>query len=237
MTKFIAVGPHAGKTITLGRFEFVDGVYEYEGPTDEEHLVAKTLEDQFSAVREDRAEEAQATYEDLVAKTALEEPKQTPSAVEEGVKDRLVARRFIVERLSPEAVYGKGEAADRVMAMMQKLIEEDALASGMELGDYFKQEFGDGRQPEQKQPESQGDGGGLKQPEPQGDGGQQPAKPETVADALKLLDASNDEHWTSRGIPSVDAVSASLGRAVTRAEIEEAIPDFNRTAAKAAASN
>lgn len=225
MTKFIAVGPHAGKTITLGRFEFVDGVYEYEGPADEEHLVAKTIEDQFSAVREDRAEEAQAAYEELVARTALEEPKQTPSAVEEGVKDRLVARRFIVERLSPEAVYGKGEAADRVMAMMQKLIEEDALASGMELGDYVKQEFGDGRQPEQKQPE------------PQGDGGQQPAKPETVADALKFLDASNDEHWTSRGIPSVDAVSASLGRAVTRAEIEEAIPDFNRTAAKAAAPN
>lgn len=217
MTKFIAVGPHAGKTITLGRFEFVDGVYDYDGPSDEEHLVAKTLEDQFSAVREDRAEEAQAAYEDLVAKTALEEPKQTPSAVEEGVKDRLVARRFIVERLSPEAVYGKGEAADRVMAMMQKLIEEDALASGMELGD--------GRQ------------SGQKQPEPQGDGGQQSAKLETVADALKLLDASNDEHWTSRGIPSVDAVSASLGRAVTRAEIEEAIPGFNRTAAKAAASN
>lgn len=221
MTKFIAVGPHAGKTITLGRFEFVDGVYEYEGPADEEHLVAKTLEDQFSVVREDRAEEAQAAYEDLVARTALEEPKQTPSAVEEGVKDRLVARRFIVERLSPEAVYGKGEAADRVMATMQKLIEEDALAAGMDLGDYVKKEFGNGRE----------------QPEPQGNGGQQPPKPETVVDALKLLNASNDEHWTSRGMPSVDAVSASLGRAVTRAEIEEALPDFNRTAAKAAAAN
>lgn len=219
MTKFIAVGPHAGKTITLGRFEFVDGVYEYDGPEDEEHLVAKTLEDQFSAVREDRADEAQAAYEELVAKTALEEPKQTPSAVEEGVKDRLVARRFIVERLSPEAVYGKGEAADRVMVTMQKLIEEDALAAGMDLGDYVKKEFGDGRE------------------QPQDDGGQQPTKPETVVEALKLLDASNDEHWTSRGVPSVDAVSASLGRAVTRAEIEEALPDFNRTAAKAAATN
>jgi len=59
-------------------------------------------------------------------------------------------------------------------------------------------------------------------------------KPETVAEALNMLDPEDDSHWTSRKLPQVDEVEKLMGRSVTRAEIEEAAPDFDRDAAKAA---
>ena len=59
-------------------------------------------------------------------------------------------------------------------------------------------------------------------------------KPETIVEALNMLDPENDEHWTSRKLAQVDEVEKLLGREVTRAEIEEAAPDFDREAAKAA---
>lgn len=71
-----------------------------------------------------------------------------------------------------------------------------------------------------------------KKVEPTKDDGVEP-RPESVAEALSMLDASNDSHWNSRKQPSVDALVALLGRTVTRAEIEEAAPGFDRDAAKA----
>lgn len=64
--------------------------------------------------------------------------------------------------------------------------------------------------------------------------GQKSAKPETVADALQGLDPDKDTDWTGQGLPSVDAVTAAMGRTVTRKEIEEAGEGFTRAAAKAA---
>lgn len=53
---------------------------------------------------------------------------------------------------------------------------------------------------------------------------------ETLAEALSLLKKDLNAHWTGQGLPSVDAVAALLGRAVTRKEIEEAAPGFKRPA-------
>ena len=62
------------------------------------------------------------------------------------------------------------------------------------------------------------------------------AKPEPAGDditaAIDLLDPANDEHSTNAGLPAVDAVSALVGRTVTRAEINAAAPDFMRPAAE-----
>lgn len=49
-----------------------------------------------------------------------------------------------------------------------------------------------------------------------------------IAAAIDLLDADDDKHWTNAGLPAVDAISALVGRTVTRAEINEAAPDFMR---------
>lgn len=49
-----------------------------------------------------------------------------------------------------------------------------------------------------------------------------------IAEALEKLDPLDDEQWTSDGAPLVHAVSAILGRAVSRKEIIEANPHFTR---------
>ena len=52
-----------------------------------------------------------------------------------------------------------------------------------------------------------------------------------IASAIALLDPADDAHWTEAGLPAVDAVKAIVGRNVTRAEINDAAPDFMRPAA------
>jgi hypothetical protein len=56
-----------------------------------------------------------------------------------------------------------------------------------------------------------------------------------IKEALLRLDAENDEHWTSTGLPKVEAVVASLKYlnplfegTVKRGEIEDALPNFDR---------
>lgn len=56
--------------------------------------------------------------------------------------------------------------------------------------------------------------------------------PPLVAHAVSQLDAENNEHWTKAGEPAVDAVKAIVGGEVTRADIEAAMPGFDRKAAK-----
>lgn len=62
------------------------------------------------------------------------------------------------------------------------------------------------------------------------DNGGETEKPETITEALSLLDPATDTDWTGQGLPSVDAVAALLGVKVTRKEIEEAAPGFKRPA-------
>lgn len=52
-----------------------------------------------------------------------------------------------------------------------------------------------------------------------------------VKAGLALLDPGNTDHWTAAGLPAVGAVGEILGEAVTRAQIAEAWPGFDREAA------
>lgn len=47
--------------------------------------------------------------------------------------------------------------------------------------------------------------------------------------ALDQLDPKDDEQWTSTGQPRVEAVATILGQPVTRQELTNAHPDFNRS--------
>lgn len=52
---------------------------------------------------------------------------------------------------------------------------------------------------------------------------------EQVREALTKLDVADSNHWTNEGLPALDAVKAMLdGRKVTRSEVTEAAPMFNR---------
>lgn len=50
-----------------------------------------------------------------------------------------------------------------------------------------------------------------------------------IKTALSRLDPENEAHWTSDGLPRVEAVSELVGQPVTRKEITTAWPEFNLT--------
>lgn len=258
-TKFYAVGPHEGKTVSLDRFDFVDGVYTFTGSPQETELVAKTLRTQYQAYPEAEFEEAKKAYDDAQAEAVLAEPETTPAISEMNLKQRIVARRFLDEGLDPDSVYGPGEAANLVKANMDALRAEEAEGSDLvataeeiaaqrvraeqerreaELAEQARLAAEQQGQSGEPAPENTSPSGEQAHEQPQDNGGgeQAPveAKIETVADALQALDPANDEHWTSRGVPSIEAMTKMLGRAVTRAEIEAVAPDYTRSVAKAA---
>lgn len=255
-TKFYAVGPHEGKTISLDRFDFVEGVYTFTGSPDETALVTKALRDHYQAVPEAEFEAAKKAFDEAQADAVLAEPEMTPALSEMNLKQRLVARRFIDEGLDPDSVYGVGEAANLAKANIAALLAEEAEGSDLvataeeiaaarvkaeqdrraaELAEQAEKERlaqeqkgVDPEKPEGEQTseQSQDNGGGEQKPEG--------AKIETVADALQALDPANEEHWTARGVPSIEAMTKMLGRVVTRAEIEAVAPEYTRSVAKAA---
>lgn len=51
---------------------------------------------------------------------------------------------------------------------------------------------------------------------------------EQVKSALDLLDHGDKAHWTARGLPNTEAVSALVGFPVERKDINEIAPDFQR---------
>lgn len=63
---------------------------------------------------------------------------------------------------------------------------------------------------------------------PEGDG---EITADEITAALELLDGSEDKHWTSAGLPAVEAVAELAGKSVTRAAIEAIAPDLKRPAA------
>lgn len=222
-TKFVAVGPHAGKTILLANFQFIDGVFVFEGSDTEAALIGHTLATQYSAHREDRAAKAVERYESALAEAALAEPEASTLQAEEAtLKERLIARRFLIENLSPDTAYGKGPAADRIKSVMADILKEEGVQN-------FEPSDAETPEPIVVEPVAVTAVVSV--------GGEVTAvakakEPITVAEALAVLDRNNDMHWTARGIPSVDAVSSILARGVTRSEIEAVAPDLTRTTAR-----
>lgn len=51
----------------------------------------------------------------------------------------------------------------------------------------------------------------------------------SLVDSLAKLDPNNDEHWTTNGDPLLNVVKDLHGSAVTRAQINEAVPGFSRS--------
>ncbi|MCI0391686.1 MAG: hypothetical protein MOB07_23320 [Acidobacteria bacterium] len=61
---------------------------------------------------------------------------------------------------------------------------------------------------------------------------------QAIIDALHQLDPNNDEHWTSKGLPQTSVVATLSGvLTLTRAELLDTAPYFNRTEARRLASD
>lgn len=58
----------------------------------------------------------------------------------------------------------------------------------------------------------------------------------TIRVASTKLDVENDDHWTQDGLPGLEAIHQFTGnQRIKRADVTNALPDFNREAARAAA--
>lgn len=55
---------------------------------------------------------------------------------------------------------------------------------------------------------------------------------EEILEALLGLSPGNDEHWTTDGLPRLDAVENLLGASVTRKQLTNAAPEFTRGVAQ-----
>jgi hypothetical protein len=69
--------------------------------------------------------------------------------------------------------------------------------------------------------------------------GQVDAEPALTNDklvaAILSLDPANDDHWTGQGLPTMSAIEAAYGSTdITRKDVEEKLPGWNRTKAQAA---
>jgi hypothetical protein len=51
---------------------------------------------------------------------------------------------------------------------------------------------------------------------------------EEILEAVQALDPANDEHWTTDGLPRLDAVENLLGAGVSRKNVTNAAPDYTR---------
>lgn len=49
-----------------------------------------------------------------------------------------------------------------------------------------------------------------------------------IKEALAQLDAFDDDQWTADGLPKLDVVSGMVGERVTRQQVTDAAPQFNR---------
>ena len=67
-----------------------------------------------------------------------------------------------------------------------------------------------------------------------GGNGQQADVNMKLANAIRALDADNDEHWTQDGKPAIAAIQNVYGQTgFTRKDVEAAVPNFTRDVARA----
>lgn len=68
------------------------------------------------------------------------------------------------------------------------------------------------------------------EPEPEKVEKKQEAPPLTLVDAIYSLDREEDDDWTKSGMPHLKRLEEKMGRFVSRAEVDQAAPDYTRPA-------
>lgn len=157
--KFVLVGPHAGKTISLGGHPFVDGVFDF-GPDG-----AGVVPGPDEVAKKGR----------ILAKLYQAYPEGSPEL--DAAKARIKGDKPIEGRLDVE----------------KREDEQQAAA------------------------------------QPAGAGGSDRARQGAIRTALTKLDPKNADHWTSAGLPSVEAVRELSGdKEVSRGDIQNLAPKLTR---------
>ncbi len=254
--RYTLIGPHAGRTVKLGKYQFTNGEYLFDGSDADSLHLSNILASFYSAYPDDKLAWARAQYEEaqaapvvppvqsgLSAKDQLlkanglrpEDPAAQAiiAAAEQKTKDDAAAAQKLKDDAAAEQKLKDDAAAEQKLkddaAAEQKLKDDAAAEQKLKDDAAAEQKLKDDAAAEQKLKD---DAAAAEVAAAAAAAG----KTALVA-VLKQLDHTNDEHWTNLGLPEVKAVEALAGHAVSRKEIDEAAKGFNRKAAAEAAAD
>lgn len=207
--RFTLVGPNAGQTIKLGKYQFTNGVHVFPGSDKDAETLENILSNFYSAYPDEKLEAAQKAYEASVAARAGKpvEPAKVVSEKDDKAGDEAEKKR-LEEAAAKKA---KDDAAEKAAAE-QKAKDEAAAKQKADEEAAAKKAADDAAA------EAALNGGGAP----------------TLAEVIQGLDPADDASWSARGLPSVEVVGKLFGKDVSRADIEAAAPEYTRAAAKAA---
>ncbi len=219
--RYTLVGPNAGRTIKLGavgaEYEFVNGVYHFPGSPGDALRLDRIMGPYYSAFRDSELAEAQERY--LVAIGQPSEAARLVSEAEDEVAEKAATEKAAAEKVAAEKAAAEAKAAAEKEAAEKAAAEKAAAekaAADKQLADEAEKAAAEKAAAEA---------------DPLGED-----VPKTLAQIIAELDPDNADHWTDRGLPSMEAVETLAGKAYTRAEVEAAAPGYTRTKAKAAAA-
>jgi len=220
--RFTLVGPNAGQTIKLGKYQFEKGVHIFPGSDKDAETLANVLANFYSAYPDDKLEAAQAAYEAAVSELQGKpaEPAKIVSEKDDKAGDEAEKKRL--EELA--AKKAQDDAAAKAEA--DKKAADDAAAAKAEADKKAADEAAAKKAADEEAARKALEGGSG--------GEKDPLDPPTLAEVIQGLDPSDDTAWSARGLPSVDVVGKLFGKDVSRADIEAAAPEYTRAAAKAA---
>lgn len=246
--KMILVGPHAGTTRKIRNYQFTQGVCTLAG--DEKRVMgAVRYLSSYQAYPEhsDELRQGIARYAQgcalLVAKGDAHEKVRAVKSLE-----KLAKQHDMIDILGHDAAQAIGkviekwadERAPKVVAEAAEKGEADASDSPKDAVDGEAEPVRGDDDADAGATADGPDGGDAAADPPDGAGesagGDGSQRAEVLVDEVKMalaeLDPREDEHWTAQGLPKVSVVSGLLGGiGLTRADIQAADPDLNRSTA------
>ena len=206
---FALTGPHAGKTIKLRSYQFINGILQFKGTPDEVNGLMRYLGRSYQAYPVGSPELAEAQARDAAARGGdhgvgdLHEdwPEEVPSEVQPG---------------------GEGTAEVRADDGEAGHDPEAGAAGGVPGGDGHEDAGLSDEEGEQGEVAT-----GPKGPEVP-----LPVDRDALKDAIMSLDPNDDSDWTGVGLPRMAALEQKLGSTgVKRSDVEAVVPGWNREAA------
>ncbi len=202
--KFVLVGPHAGRTLSVNGHEFVDGELTFAGSAEQIATLARVFE-YYGAVTAESAE-----LQELRAANGI--TRQALDIALSGLPGDQVDPEYVVASMS--AHFGDLFTAEDE-AQVRRLVVVQADSDASDTG------------PDSLGSDSSTSGNNADQNSPT-------AGPGSIAEAIGVLDPENELHWTSNNLPSLDYLENLLGKKVARGEVDAVAAGYTRAKARAA---
>lgn len=237
---FYLVGPREGQTVRLNGKVFVDGRWTFRGSSGDVGTLQRILGRFFSALPKGDAE-AQNPHlfqpggvyfdgtDDLSGDGHVPPEREGPSSEAPAVFDVVVG--------APDDLPASPDADGSGLERPEDLGTTASGGPGPNDFDFLD----DPRAPTEVTPPFSLQEEPAPVPTPIPEVVAEPASPAvrveqgtlvSLPEAIGLLDPNNDDHWTATNIPALDHLALLTGAKVSRLEVNQAAPGYNRAAAR-----